>query len=73
MPFTLTLRSGEIMKRIPNCLAGDIDDASTTEEALALATTQADLIEEGQDGTEQYRKRDIVTIRNWVNSLQAKR
>lgn len=56
------------IKTAPACLIGDIEDATTIEQAVSLARVQLDLIEERQDGTEHYTKANIKSIRRWIES-----
>jgi len=49
---------------LPDCLiGGGCDDATDPEEMIHLAKVQLDLIEEGQDGTEED---DPDAIRKWL-------
>lgn len=57
---------------IPTCLiGGSIDDAKTLDEAIHLAKIDLDLIEEGQDGTEEYTRGDVRDIRKWIKRAEA--
>ena len=58
---------------IPPCLYGSedragsgIDDCNCLSDALLNARTELDLIAEGQDGTARYTKRDVNSIRKWI-------
>ncbi len=49
---------------LPMCLVGGgADDATTMEDLVSLARIQLDLIEEGQDGTEED---DPDAIKAWL-------
>ena len=61
-------KSTNWLDTVPDCLAGDVCDAADLEEAVALATTQLDLIHEGQDGTEHYTRRDVRAIEKWIKN-----
>ncbi len=53
----------------PACLVGGPgDDAKTDSELVDVTQTQLDLIDEGQDGTEHYTKREIAAIRRWLRT-----
>ena len=56
------------MLTYPLCLIGGcIDDVTTDAEIIHCARIQLDLIEEGQDGTEEYTRRDITEIRRFLH------
>jgi len=51
----------------PNCLYGSCcDDAHDDAELIHLVRGELDLIEEGQDGTEHFTRREIAEIRRWL-------
>ena len=53
--------------KIPACLqGGPTDDAADESEAKWLALIQLDLIEEHQDGTGVYTKKEIAQIRRYA-------
>lgn len=54
--------------KIPECLWGDVDGAEDLLHAKYLAQVQLDLIEEGQDGTEDYTPVQIAQIKRFINS-----
>jgi len=52
---------------MPACLVGSgCDDARTVEDLAFGARIELDLIEECQDGTEHYTKREIASIRRFI-------
>ena len=55
------------MQKPPSCLVGGhVDDARDDAELIHLVRIELDLIEEGQDGTQHYTRRDLATIRRWL-------
>lgn len=55
--------------RPPTCLVGGpVDDAASDKELLHLVRIQLDLIEEGQDGTEGYSRREVTAIKQWLRN-----
>lgn len=50
---------------VPVAAVGDVD-GNTLEDIVACIETQIDLIEEGQDGAENYTRRDVAAMKRWV-------
>jgi hypothetical protein len=56
----------------PSCLTGGyVDEAVDDLELYHLVLVQMDLIDEMQDGTEEYTTKDIREIRNWLKKYKA--
>ena len=53
--------------KAPVCLAGGpSDEAGDDKELVHLVRVQLDLIQEGQEGTSHYTRREVATIRRWL-------
>ncbi len=52
----------------PACIVGYVDDAKDEGELIHSVRTELDLIEEGQDGTEEYTPREVAAIRRWLKN-----
>ena len=53
-------------QRIPTCLIGAVDDATTLDEARWLARIELDLIEEGEEAAADYTPREVAVIRRFA-------
>lgn len=59
------LTAQELIMELPvACSAAD--DAQTPEEVIHMVRCELDLIEEGQDGTEDYTRQDISSIKKFL-------
>lgn len=55
-----------------NCNAGfDWIGMPTIGDLVSCMETELDLIEEGQDGAEEYTKRDIAAMKRWIKKWEA--
>ncbi len=52
------------------CIGGSVDDARTNDEVVDCVQSELDLINEGQDGTEEYTRREVTGIRRWLRRHQ---
>jgi hypothetical protein len=52
--------------KIPTCLVGAVDDATTLDEARWLARIELDLVEEGEEAADDYTPRDVAAIRRFA-------
>jgi hypothetical protein len=58
----------KMFAELPDCMTGSAaDDAQTAEDLISVCRTQLDLIEEGQDGTEDD---DPDAIRAWLEKWE---
>jgi len=61
-------------RTMPCCLVGSAcSDATSLDELLDCAQTELDLYEEGQDGTDDWSRRDANSVRRFLEKWRPSR